>query len=82
MRRPISGVVWMIWRCRLLKRHDVVIDHAELADAGSRKIHQRRCAEATGADDQHGRLLQRLLAGTAYLVQHDMAGIAFEFVAA
>ena len=62
------------------QRHDVVIDHAERADAGGGEIHQRRRAEAAGADHQHGRFLQRGLAGAADLAQHDMAGVAFEFV--
>ena len=62
------------------QRHDVVIDHAERADAGRRQIHQHRRAEAAGADHQHGGLLQRRLAGAADVAQHDMAGVAFEFV--
>jgi hypothetical protein len=45
------------------QRDDVVIDHAERADAGGRQIHQDRRAEAAGADHQHGRLLQRRLPG-------------------
>ena len=64
------------------QRHDIVIDHAERADAGGGEIHQRRRAEAAGADHQHGRLLQRGLAGAADFAQHDMAGVAFEFVGA
>ena len=62
------------------QRDDVVIDHAERADAGGRQIHQDRRAEAAGADHQHGRLLQRGLPGAADFAQHDMAGVAFEFV--
>ena len=61
------------------QRHDVVIDHAQGADTGRREIHQRRRAEAAGADHQHGGFLQRLLAGPADLAQHDVARIAFEF---
>ena len=64
------------------QRHDVVIDHAERADAGGGEIHQRRRAETAGADHQHGGLLQRRLAGAADLAQHDVAGVAFEFVGA
>ncbi len=64
------------------QRHDVVIDDAELADACGGEIHQRRRAEAARADDQHGGLLQRLLAGAADFAQHDVAGVAFEFVGA
>ena len=62
------------------QRHDIVIDHAERADAGRGEIHQRRRAEAAGADHQHGGFLQRGLAGAADFAQHDMAGVAFEFV--
>ena len=62
------------------QRDHIVIDHAERADTGGRKIHQDRRAETAGADHQHGRLLQRGLAGAADFAQHDMAGIAFEFV--
>ena len=62
------------------QRDDVVIDHAERADAGGGKIHQRRRAEAAGADHQHGSLLQRRLTGAADFAQHDVAGVAFEFV--
>ena len=62
------------------QRHDVVINHAERANAGGGKIHQRRRAEAARADHQHGSFLQRRLAGAADFAQHDMAGIALEFV--
>ena len=62
------------------QRHGVVVDHAERADAGGGEIHQHRRAEPAGADHQHRGGLQRRLAGAAHLAQHDMAGIAFEFV--
>ena len=62
------------------ERHRVVIDHAERADAGRRQIEQRRRAEPAGADDQHARALERVLAGPADLAQDDVAGVAFEFV--
>jgi hypothetical protein len=62
------------------QRHDVVIDHAERADPGGGQIHQRRRAEAARTDHQHGRLLQRRLAGAADFAQHDVAGVAFELV--
>jgi hypothetical protein len=61
------------------QRHDVVVDHAKRTDTGRREIHQRRRAEATGADHQHRSFLQRGLTGAADLAQHDMAGVAFEF---
>ena len=62
------------------QRDDVVIDRAERADTGGRQIHQDRRAEAAGADHQHRRLLQRGLPRAADVAQHDMAGVAFEFV--
>ena len=62
------------------QRDDVVIDDAERADTRGRQIHQHRRAEAAGADHQHRRLLQRGLPGAADVAQHDMAGVAFEFV--
>ena len=62
------------------QRHGIVVDHAERADPGRGEIHQHRRAEPAGADHQHRRRLQRRLAGAAHLAQHDMAGIAFEFV--
>ena len=64
------------------QRDHVVIDDAQRADTGRRQIHQRGRAEAAGADDEHGRFLQRSLAGTADLAQHDVAGVAFEFLGA
>ena len=60
------------------QRDRVVVDHAERADAGRGQIEQDRRAEAAGADDQHARLFQRRLAGTADLAQHDVAGVSFE----
>ena len=51
----------MIWRCRLDSDTTIVIDHAERADPGCREIHQRRRAEATGADHQDRGFLQREL---------------------
>ena len=62
------------------QRHDVVVDHAERADAGRGEIHQRGRAETAGADHQHGGFLQRGLAGAADLAQHDVAGVSFEFL--
>ena len=55
---------------------------AERADAGRGEIEQHRRAEPAGADHQHARAAERRLAGAADLAQHDVAGIAFEFVGA
>ena len=62
------------------QRHDVVVNRAERADAGRGEIHQRGRTETAGADHQHGGFLQRGLAGAADLAQHDVAGVAFEFL--
>ena len=50
----------------------------ERADAGRREIFEHRRAEPAGADHQHPRALQPLLAGAADLRQHDVARIAFQ----
>ena len=62
------------------ERDRVVVDDAERADPGGGEVEQRRAAEAAGADDEHPRRAQPLLAGPADLVQHDMAGVALELV--
>ena len=62
------------------QRHRVVVDDPERADAGSREIKQHRRAEPARADHQHARASERGLSGSTHLAQHDMAGIAFEFV--
>ena len=49
--------------------------------AAARYISSRR-AEPAGADHQHARSFERVLAGAADLAQHDVAGIAFKFVGA
>ena len=64
------------------QRHRVVVDNADGADAGGGEIEERRRAEPARADHQHTRALERVLAGSADLAQHDMAGIAFEFIRA
>ena len=60
------------------QRHRIVIDDPECADAGRREIEQRRRAEPARAHHQHARTLERGLAGTTDLLQHDMARIALE----
>src|ERR1700748_1080387 len=82
LRRPMSGVPWMIWRCRLdsdTVSSSTTPSSPNPAAPGGGEIHQRRRAEPARADHQHGRLLQRLLAGSADLAQDDVAGVAFEF---
>ena len=61
------------------QRDDIVVDDAERADAGRRQIFEHRRAEPAGADHQHARALQPLLAGAADLRQHDVARIALQF---
>ncbi len=58
----------------------VAIDDADLADAGRRQIENERRAEAAGADHQHARRLQLLLALAADLLQHQLALVAFDLV--
>jgi len=60
--------------------HDVVVDDAEGADARGREILQQRRAEAAGADDEHPRGGELRLPGSADVLQHEMAGVAFDFV--
>ncbi|OLB73875.1 MAG: hypothetical protein AUI16_16080 [Alphaproteobacteria bacterium 13_2_20CM_2_64_7] len=62
------------------QRDRVVVDDAERSDPGRRQIEQRRRPQPASADDQHTRLLERLLPRPADLVQDDMAGIAFELL--
>ena len=62
------------------ERDLVVIDDAKRADTGSGEIEQHRRAQPAGADDQHTRALERRLAGSADLAQHDVARIPFQFV--
>ena len=65
---------------QIRQRHRVVVDHAESAHPGRREIQQHRRAQTAGADHQHARPTERLLAGTADLAQHDVPGVAFEFL--
>ena len=65
---------------QIRQRHLVVVDHAERADAGGGEIKQHRRAEPAGADDQHPRGFQLLLAGAADLAQHDVARVALQFL--
>ena len=55
----------------------VVIEEPQGADAGGRQVQARRRAQAPGADDQHPRGLELLLAGAADLRQQQVAAIAF-----
>ena len=60
--------------------HLIVVDHREFSDAGGGEIKQRRRADAAGADDEHARGFQLLLARPAHFAQDDVAGVALEFV--
>ena len=61
------------------QRHRVVIDHAQRADPRCRQIQDRRRTQPPGADHQNPRCLELLLPRPADLVQHDVAGVAFQF---
>src|SRR5689334_7601533 len=60
----------------------VEIDDAELADAGRGEIEQDRAAEPARADNQHPRRPELRLAGAAHFAQHNMAGVALNFLVA
>ena len=77
---PMPAVVWAIWRCQIGKFQQVVVDQADMADAGGGEIEQQRAAETPGADHQHAGGAQFRLAGAADLGEQDMAGIAADFV--
>ncbi len=62
------------------QRDGVVVDDAERADAGGREIEQDRSPQPARPDHQDARTLERRLAGPAHLAQHDVAGIALEFI--
>src|SRR5690349_11477887 len=76
LRRPMSGVVWMIWRCRLDS------DTSSSSTTPSSPMPAAARYITAGADDKHRCLLERLLAGPTDLMQHDVPRITFELVAA
>ena len=80
LRRPDVGRRMDHLALQVRERHRVVVDDPDGADAGGGEIEQRRRAEPTRTDHQHPRALERVLPGPADLVQHDVAGIAFEFL--
>ena len=55
---------------------DVGVDDAERADAGRREVERRRRAEPAGADQEHARVEQLLLALLADLGDEDVARVA------
>ena len=55
---------------------DVGVDDAERADTGRREIERRRGAEPAGADQEHARVEQLLLALLADLGNQDVARVA------
>ncbi len=63
------------------ERHGVVVDDAERAHAGRGKVLDHRRAKTAGADNQHPRALELLLAGTADIGEHDVPGVALDFLA-
>ena len=60
----------------------VVVDDADRADPGGGEIERHRRAEPAGADDQHARRLEALLAGAADLGEHDVARVALQLLGA
>ena len=57
----------------------IIIDDGQPANAGGRQIKQARGAQAASADHRHMRLFQLHLARPADILDHQMAGIAFDF---
>jgi hypothetical protein len=61
---------------------DVVVDDAERADAGRGEVQRGRRAEAAGAEQQHARVEQLLLAALADLGDQDVARVALALLGA
>ena len=55
---------------------DIVVDHADGADAGGCEIEQQRRAEPARADHQNAAFQQLGLADAAHFRQHDMPRVA------
>ena len=60
----------------IVEAHAVAVDDADLADSRRGKIEDQRRAEPAGADHQHARGFQLLLALAADLLQHQLALVA------
>jgi hypothetical protein len=60
------------------KRHMIVVDDADGANAGGGEILDDRRAETARADYRDPRCEKLLLALAAHFAQEDMAGVAFE----
>ncbi len=58
------------------ERDAVIVDDAQRADAGAGEIGDDGTAQPAGPHDQHAGALQRLLAGAAHALEHQVAGIA------
>ena len=55
---------------------DVVVDDADRSDPRRGQVEQGRRAETAGADHQHPRVLEPLLAVDAEVRDHEMAAVA------
>ena len=62
----------------IVEAHAVAVDDADFADAGGGKIEDERRAEPAGADHEHARGFQLLLALAADLLQHQLALVALD----
>ena len=62
----------------IVEAHPVAVDDADLADARGGQIKNERRAEPAGADHQHARGFQLLLALAADLLQHQLALVALD----
>ncbi len=64
----------------IVEGHTVAVDDADLADARGGKVKNERRAEPAGADHEHARGLQLLLALAADLLQHQLALVALDLL--
>ena len=62
------------------QRDVIVIDDANLANARRGEILDQRRSEPSGADHQHARGFELLLAGATDAMQHDVASVALDFL--
>src|SRR5947209_1909464 len=60
--------------------HAVGVGDADTADTGSAEIHRCWRPQPSGADNQHARILERVLSIDAYLRQSDLTRVPEELV--
>ena len=75
---PTAAVSWITCRCRLDSDTVSSSTMPSVPTPAAARYCEHRRAEPAGADHQHTRALQPLLAGAADLRQHDVARIALQ----